>query len=217
MTDPQPTGTTSLTNPDRELCALQAEIRACRRCVDSGFIADANPVFRGRVGHRLMVVGQAPGERGHLNSVPYAGATGKTLRAWLARAGFAEDALYERFYLTSVTKCFPGASDTGKGDRSPSAKEVRLCHDHLAREIALVRPEIVLALGRLSIAWLLGAQTLDATVGTIHQTERAGHRLMVLPLPHPSGVSHWLNAPENRVKLDDALLQLNALRIKHGW
>jgi uracil-DNA glycosylase len=149
--------------------------------------------------------------------VPYAGATGKTLRAWLARAGFAEDDLYERFYLTSVTKCFPGASRAGKGDRSPSAKEVRLCQDHLAREIALVRPEIVLALGRLSISWLLGALSLDATVGTILHTERAGHRLMVLPLPHPSGVSHWLNSTENRAKLDAALLQLNALRIEHGW
>ena len=144
-----------------QLEAVQTAIRACRRCVDRGFIPEANPVFRGRAGHRLMVIGQAPGERGHLNSIPYAGATGKTLCSWLVRAGFGEEDLYERFYLTSVTKCFPGPSVSGKGDRAPSPAEIRLCRDHLEREIALVRPEIILAPGRLSATSLIGNLPLD--------------------------------------------------------
>jgi uracil-DNA glycosylase family 4 len=204
---------------DREmaLTQLQAEIRGCRLCVEQGFIQAANPVFRGRLGHRMMIVGQAPGERGHLNSVPYAGASGKTLRSWLAMAGFEEQALYERFYLTSLTKCFPGPSATGKGDRAPSAAEIRLCSRHLDREIALVRPEIILALGRLSATALVRNLPLDQLVGTLREGERAGCRFLVLPLPHPSGVSHWLNAPANKARLQEAMRRLGELRTEHGW
>jgi uracil-DNA glycosylase family 4 len=202
-----------------ELAAVHAEIRACRRCVDQGFIPDANanPVFRGRAGQRMMIVGQAPGERGHRSSVPYAGASGTALKSWLALAGFDGDALYERFYLTSLTKCFPGSSATGKGDRAPSPAEIGLCSGHLDREIALVRPEIVLALGRLSATALAGNQPLDQLVGTLRDGERAGCRFLVLPLPHPSGVSHWLNAPANKARLHEAMRLLGDLRIERGW
>lgn len=139
---PDPAKVADTDQQRRLLETYQSYIRSCTRCIDSGFIQVANPVFRGRADHRMMVVGQAPGERGHLNSVPYAGATGKTLRSWLVQAGFAENDLYERFYLTSVTKCFPGSSATGKGDRAPSPAEIHLCSDHLDAEINLVRPEI---------------------------------------------------------------------------
>lgn len=196
---------------------VHREIRACRLCVESGFIAEANPVYRGRVGHRMMIVGQAPGAGGHRNSVPYAGASGTTLRAWLASAGFDERALYERFYLTSMTKCFPGSSASGKGDRAPSGAEIRLCSAHLDREIALIQPEIVLALGRISSSSFAGNLPLDQLVGSLRRGERAGHRFLVLPLPHPSGVSHWLNAPPNRARLHEALRILSELRVARGW
>lgn len=202
---------------DLELERVQTEIRACRRCVEAGFIPQANPVFRGRAGHRLMIVGQAPGARGHQNAVPYAGPSGKTLRSWLEIAGFDPDDLTKRFYLTSVTKCFPGASATGKGDRAPSRTEVAFCARHLDREIALVRPDLILSLGRLSIETLVGKGSLAEMVGTLRRGERAGHRFLVLPLPHPSGVSHWLNALENRDRVNHAMAILRDLRIQHGW
>jgi uracil-DNA glycosylase len=203
--------------PGDALTVVQHDIRACRVCVAAGFITEANPVFRGRSGQRMMIVGQAPGERGHRNSLPYAGASGKTLRAWLAMAGFEEDALYERFYLTSMTKCFPGPSATGKGDRAPSGSEIRLCAGHLDREIALVQPEIVLPLGRISATSFAGNLPLDRLVGTLRHGERAGQRFFVLPLPHPSGVSHWLNAPANKARLADAMRLFGELRARHGW
>jgi uracil-DNA glycosylase family 4 len=201
----------------RALTEAHAKIRACRLCVSAGFIAEAHPVFRGRLGQRLMVVGQAPGERGHRSSVPYAGATGKTLRSWLAEAGFSEEEFNDRFYLTSLTKCFPGASASGKGDRAPTAAEIRFCANHLNREIELIRPELILALGRLAATSLAGNRPLDQLVGTIREGERGGHRFLVLPLPHPSGVSHWLNLESNRARLRDALQLLRELRIERGW
>jgi uracil-DNA glycosylase family 4 len=193
------------------LIELQREISGCRRCVEAGFIPVAHPIFRGGIEQRWMILGQAPGAAAETHARPYSGATGKTLRAWLARAGIDEAAFYERFYLTSVTKCFPGSSPSGKGDRSPSAAEIALCRGHLDREIALVRPELVIALGKLAASVLVGPAALADLVGTIREAERVGHRFQVLPLPHPSGVSRWLNEPENQERLAKALALLNEL------
>jgi uracil-DNA glycosylase family 4 len=207
-----PTTHSALCTRHSALVAVQAEIAGCRDCVERGYIPEARPVFRGHAGMRLMVVGQAPGTASHGAGLPYSGATGKTLAAWLERAGLQPGALYELFYLTSLTKCFPGpARNGGQGDRPPSAKEIAFCREHLDREIALVQPEIVLALGRMSAERLdptVRGQALADVVGTLRPAERAGHAFLVLPLPHPSGVSRWLNQPAHRVRLDLALALL---------
>jgi uracil-DNA glycosylase family 4 len=196
-------------SPSSALQAVQHEIAACTLCVAAGFIPRAHPIFHGHAGQRLMVVGQAPGPTAAERPLPYSGASGRTLQGWLARASFADGALYRDFYLTSITKCFPGpARHGGKGDRPPSAAEIALCAPHLDREISLVQPEIVLSLGRLA------TERLDPTarrlplaklVGALRPAERAGHAFLLLPLPHPSGVSRWLNDPANRARLNLAL------------
>lgn len=198
------------------LAALHREVAGCVRCVRAGFIPAAHPIFHGAVGNRLMVVGQAPAVLAHERPLPYTGATGKTLQAWLRTAGFDTGALHNRFYLTSLTKCFPGASASGKGDRAPSATEIGFCRGHLKRELALVRPEVVLALGRLAATELIGPAPLANLVGTVWEVEREGHRFLVLPLPHPSGVSRWLNEPANRARHHQALALLAELRIGRG-
>ena len=204
-----------------ELERLEARIGGCRRCVEAAFLTEAHPVHRGRgtVRARLMLVGQAPGATGHLHPKPFSGAAGRTLRGWLVAAGFPEDALHdgERIFLTSVTKCFPGPSLTGagKGDRMPSPPEVRLCRPYLDAEIRLVRPDVVLALGRLAATELLGRDPLAALVGPAHEIERAGQRFRVVALSHPSGVSRWLNDPANRAKHYRALETLAALRVEY--
>lgn len=216
--------TTSRSSNQIALTLVQQEIRACTRCVAAGFIPEANPIFQGHAGQRLMVVGQAPGPRANVAGEPYRGATGKALQSWLTRAGFAEGALHREFYLTSLTKCFPGpARHGGQGDRPPSATEIGLCREHLDREMTLVQPEIVLALGRMSAERLdptVRGQALADVVGTLRPAQRAGHTFLVLPLPHPSGVSRWLNQPEHRARLDLALEQLRLWReaqaLAHG-
>ncbi|HEX3721713.1 MAG TPA: uracil-DNA glycosylase family protein [Nitrolancea sp.] len=193
----------------RLLESFQAELRRCRQCVDAGFLGDAYPVFHGTVASRVMVVGQAPAARNAERPLPYSGATGRTLRTWLERAGFDPEALYTSFYLTSLTKCFPGVSPSGKGDRAPSPAEIALCRTHLERELALVRPELILPLGRLSITYFVGKRPLHELVGQLFRRGDA----VILPLPHPSGVSHWLNDDANRALLDAALERLRDLRV----
>jgi uracil-DNA glycosylase family 4 len=206
------------TSEQAALERLHEEIATCDWCVRAGFIPRAHPIFRGRAGMRLMVVGQAPGALAYERPAPYMGATGRTLGRWLKEAGFSPGSLHACCYLTSLTKCFPGPSRHGKGDRAPSAAEIALCREHLDREIALVRPRVVLTLGRLAASALVprtrGALArLAELVGSVWEAERAGHRFLVVPLPHPSGVSRWLNDGENRERVGLALARLGELRV----
>jgi len=148
-----------------------------------------------------MIVGQAPGAVELTTGLPFSGRAGAELRRWLARAGIDEDHLP---YRTSITKCFPGKAATGAGDRKPSPPEIANCASWLVREIAIVRPHILLLVGQLAIERFWGKIPLSEAVG---KSRRDGDRLLI-PLPHPSGASRWLNQTENRVLLDRALLIL---------
>lgn len=213
-----PTTTTSTT-----FSQLQEQIRVCTLCVDAGFIDCAYPILRGNSTARIMVIGQAPGPTAAERPWPYSGASGKTLRSWLARAGFDPDDLYnpDRFYLTSLTKCFPGKAVQGAGDRVPSRREIELCAPHLDAELQVVQPELILSLGRLSINRMLPSTrklTLYDVVGVPRPVEYApAGTATVLALPHPSGVSRWLNAPVNRERLYLALDWLSQARSAHAW
>lgn len=200
----------------------QMEIRRCTRCVESGFISEAHPILRGNASARIMVIGQAPGPTAAERPVPFSGASGRTLQEWMSRAGFPDGAIHDpdRFYLTSLTKCFPGRSNSGKGDRAPSRAEIDLCRTNLNTELALLRPELILALGRLAISTLvppIRSQTLDKIIGTAYQSGYdAANEAMVLPLPHPSGVSRWHNLPDNQQSLARALEWLARWREQQG-
>jgi uracil-DNA glycosylase family 4 len=106
-----------------------------------------------------------------------------------------------------VTKCYPGKHPKGKGDRKPSRAEQKLCRPFLNRELALVQPSVLLAVGGLAIETLLGQRLrLDEAVGRAFMVD--GRH--ILPLPHPSGASLWPNQPENQARLQQALALLRA-------
>jgi len=199
-----PVGTTRA-RPDREqLARLHARIRACTKCVAAGYIAHAAPVVAGDITDRVMIVGQAPGVVELTTRTPFSGRAGAELRRWLARAGVGEDELP---YRTSITKCFPGKATGGAGDRRPSPGEIALCAPWLEQELALVRPAIVLPVGTLAIDRLWGKAPLSEVVGRSKRSPALGGALLI-PLPHPSGASRWLNDPANRQRLEAALRRL---------
>jgi len=180
---------------------LQAQIRACTKCVQAGYIGRAVPVVDGEITDRVMIVGQAPGIVELVTRMPFSGRAGAELRRWLARAGIAEGDLP---YRTAITKCFPGKAAGGAGDRRPSPPEIALCAPWLEAELALVRPEIVVLVGTLAIARLWGPVPLSEVVGRSRRSPALGDALLI-PLPHPSGASRWLNDPKNRTRLERGL------------
>src|SRR5438132_1871854 len=184
-----------------KLKRLHARVRACTKCVAAGYLDAAAPVVAGDITDRVMIVGQAPGIVELTTRTPFSGRAGAELRRWLARAGIDEQHLP---YRTAITKCFPGKAASGAGDRRPSPPEIALCAPWLEAELALVRPEIILLVGTLAIDRLWGKTALSDIVGRSKRSPALGNALLI-PLPHPSGASRWLNDPANRARLERAL------------
>jgi uracil-DNA glycosylase len=185
-------------NQERTLARLHSRIRACTKCVDAGHLPAAFPIVAGAASDRVMIIGQAPGAVEITTGLPFSGRAGAELRRWLAEAGIDEAHLP---YRTSITKCFPGKAASGTGDRRPSPPEIALCAPWLDAELALVHPRVVLLVGTLAIERFWGRVALSEVVG---KSRSDGDRVLI-PLPHPSGASRWLNDPGNRARLRRAL------------
>lgn len=192
------------------LRALQAELLRCRACEAAGLLARANPIAGDQGARRIVLLGQAPGARSDRAGIPFAGPSGRVLESWMQQAGFSPGSLRRDLYLTSVTRCDPGRSGTGRGDRPPGRAERALCAHWWRTELALLQPRVILLAGRLAIEELFPPAPLEALIGS---WRREGEAWLV-PLPHPSGVSRWLNDPSHRALLDRALAQLSRWRVE---
>jgi len=152
-----------------------------------------------------MLVGQAPGQTESAGGRPFAGRAGKTLFKWLARAGLDEPTARELLYISAVTRCYPGPHRAGRGDRVPSPGERARCGGWLADELRIIRPAVIIPVGRLAIESFLGAVPLASVVGQEHHVDHAAGPSLVIPLPHPSGASSWIHVAEHKVLLERAL------------
>ena len=185
----------------RSLASLQRDNRGCRACLEAGYPLESKPVFEGMAGQAVYLFGQAPGPVEGVEGRPWRGRAGATLRRWLE---LDEPAFYATFYCASVTRCDPGRASSGRGDRTPTPTEQRLCEFWRDHELALLRPQLVVTVGGLALRRLLGLTNLTDAVGR----RFALGEVPVVPLPHPSGASGWLNDAANRRSLDAALAVL---------
>lgn len=158
-----------------------------------------------------MIVGQAPGAVEGEERRPWRGRAGRALRRWLE---LDEECFYETFYCVSITRCYPGKSPSGRGDRRATPREVDLCRFWREWELRLVRPRLVVPVGGLAAWQLLGLRRVGDYVGRTYELGDA----LAVPLPHPSGASGWLNEPSNRVLLERALelLRVEIPRLRSG-
>ena len=202
----------AMTHNERELFQLHKEMGSCRKCLDAGYPITFGAVFSGPASARVMVVGQAPGVTESRVKRPFNGTSGSRLFRWLAEAGWGESDFRAHHYMTAVTKCYPGKGKGGKGDRVPTRAEQKLCRPFLERELMLVSPEVIVPVGRLAVELFHGRQfKLVDIVGTFKQDDQ-GRR--ILPLPHPSGASLWLNRPDHQAQVTQALTILRQLKVE---
>ncbi|MFI5284478.1 MAG: uracil-DNA glycosylase family protein [Candidatus Dormibacterales bacterium] len=190
------------------LQAHQAACRDCRQCADAGIIQEANPTFMGDWGAPFFLVGQAPGPVERVSRRPFSGRAGKELDRWMVRAGFDDADEFRRMtYVTSLMRCFPGRNRAGTGDLKPPAAAIANCAPWLAAELGLLKPRVLVLVGQMAIARFIGVARLEDAVG-----RRFGADPVMVPLPHPSGQSRWLNDARNRRRLSTALAILGELR-----
>lgn len=168
------------------------------------------PVVHGPpVASKVMLVGQAPGPREGSFGRPFAWTAGKTLFRWFEETtGANEEKFRERIYMAAVARCFPGKANGG-GDRKPDAEEIERCRTFLEREVAILKPDLVLAVGTLAIGEVLGPlvakKKLDEIIGRSFRTKWHGRELDVVALPHPSGASPWHKMEPGKTLLSKAL------------
>jgi uracil-DNA glycosylase len=168
------------------------------------------PVVHGPpVASRVILVGQAPGPREGAFGRPFAWTAGRTLFRWFEETtGMPEETFRERVYIAAVARCFPGKA-SGGGDRRPDASEIASCRTYLQREVSILQPSLVLAVGQLAIGEVLGPaaarQKLAALVGRVIRASWHGVELDVVPLPHPSGASPWHKLEPGKTLLNEAL------------
>lgn len=197
-----------------QLLDFNARLRACRKCHLAGYLDEREsvPIARDPEADaplpRILLVGQSPGLRATNENRPFAGIAGDKMRVWFEMGGIPRDDFWRKIHFSAVTKCYPGRLPGARGDRVPTPEEQLLCRPWLDGQLELLTPDIVLLVGLLAIQTFLGrVPSLSAVVGT--QVIKDGVRY--LPLPHPSGVSRWLNEPQNVEAVQ------RSMRILHEW
>ena len=178
----------------RSLASLERDLARCRACVEAGYPLESLPVCTPGVQQRAYLFGQAPGVVEGEERLPWRGRAGRTLRRWLE---LEEHEFYATFYCASVTRCYPGRAASGRGDRTPTQREQELCSFWRNWELELLRPSLIVTVGGLALRRLLGLPSLTPCVGERYELQGTP----VVPLPHPSGASGWLNNPANRRRL----------------
>jgi uracil-DNA glycosylase len=188
----------------RSLAGMTRDLRVCRACVEAGYPLESLPVLAPGGAQRAYLFGQAPGIVEGEERRPWRGRAGKTLRRWLE---LEEDVFYETFYCASVTRCYPGRPASGRGDRTPTPTEQRLCSRWRDTELRLLRPRLVVTVGGLATRALLGIKSVSEAVGARFELDGA----IAIPLPHPSGASSWLNDRANRERVAAAAAEIRAV------
>jgi uracil-DNA glycosylase len=178
-----------------------AHLLQCRRC--SRVVPP--PVSGGAIVSDVMLVGQAPGVREPVLKRPFAHTAGKTLFRWFAEfCGLDEAAMRSRIYFAAVIRCFPGKA-AGGGDRVPNPQEIRNCSSWMNDEIEVLRPRLVVPVGRLAIGQFVAFEKLDEVIGRKFRIDHRGVAFDLIPLPHPSGASPWHKLSPGRELLTKAM------------
>ena len=192
-----------MTKSDDSLAHVHADIERCLDCRNlAPGLRKPIKMDRGDVG-QVLIVGQAPGNAEHTRERAFAGAAGTTLNQWLVASGADPIAPRRGVYMTSVLKClcptkslFPHMADR--------------CRGFLSRQIGLIRPALVITLGRPAFQELRVVDTLDYddALCIVYSTAEhvlvtnANHHYKLVHWPHPSGLNRWHNSASNRARLE---------------
>ena len=191
-------------NLQQDLTQHKAGIKACTQCSEM----TGPPVTCATGLTKILLVGQAPGDKEPKLGRPFAWTAGKTLFKWFDLIGLAEAEFREQVYMAAVCRCFPGKNPKG-GDRVPSSDEIAKCSVWLQQEMDYLQPELLLPVGKLAIAQFMPVKKLTDVIGHVHDITYAGHAMQAIPLPHPSGLSTWYRTQPGKTLLQDALQLIN--------
>lgn len=159
-----------------ELNQLHATIRSCENCGLHATRTQAVP-GSGPCPADVMIVGEAPGFNEDRQGEPFVGAAGKLLDTLLARISLSRS----QVFITNVLKCRPPMN------RDPMPTEAEACSPYLARQLELIKPKVVLILGRHALERLMPGQ---GSISRVHGSLIKRGDVAYVPLYHPAAALH---------------------------
>ncbi len=193
---PRPTGVDTMDWP-----TLRDTVAACQAC---GLCQSRKQTVFG-TGHtqaRWMLVGEAPGEQEDRQGEPFVGRAGQLLDRMLAAVGLtrSEAPPEQQVYIANVLKCRPPAN------RNPLPQEVAQCEPFLLRQMALVQPDLILAMGRFAVQSLLKtSEPIGKLRGRVHEVQG----IPVVVTYHPA---YLLRNPADKALVWDDLCRARELQ-----
>jgi uracil-DNA glycosylase len=197
----------------KKLRLVHAKLDACKACPNMiGPVVHGAPVLTD-----VFLLGQAPGPHEGDIGRPFAWTAGKTMFKWFEEVtGASEERIRDSVYFAAVARCFPGKAKGG-GDRVPSVEEIEACRPFIEKEIAILRPKLILPVGQLAISSVLRdpknpgeKRLLVDVIGAQTRASFHGVEADVIALPHPSGASTWHRMEPGKTLLGKALALLAA-------
>jgi uracil-DNA glycosylase len=201
---PLPRGTRAAGVEQMDWPALREAVAGCRACA----LCEnrRNTVFGvGNEQAHWMVVGEAPGENEDRQGEPFVGQAGRLLDSMLRAIGLTRETAppEQQVFICNVLKCRP------PGNRNPEPQEVAQCEPFLKRQVALVKPRIILAMGRFAVQSLLRTtEPIGRLRGRVHDYE--GVPLIVTY--HPAYLLR--NLPDKAKAWEDLCLALDTLEAR---
>ena len=159
----------------KALAAVEAQIRKCTQCPLHKGRTKAVP-GAGPLDPYLMFIGEAPGFHEDQQGIPFVGAAGQLLNELLDKAGIDR----QRVYISNVIKCRP------PGNRDPMPGEVAACKGYLDQQIELIRPQVIVTLGRYSMERAFP----NEKVSVVHGRARKVGDQIYFPMYHPAAALH---------------------------
>jgi DNA polymerase len=186
--------------------AIAAEITVCPRCRLSETRKKAVP-GEGGVKSRVMFVGEGPGRNEDLEGRPFVGQAGKFLDTLLAEAGLIRNEVF----VCNVVRCRPPEN------RDPLPDEVEACTPYLNRQITLIKPKLIVPLGKHSTAYMfskakLPFDSITKARGKLYETKLWGMQMTIFPTFHPAAAL-YNGEYKNQLAEDFRLLGKELLRI----
>ena len=172
---------------------IAAEVRACQKCPLGRGRKNAVP-GEGPANARIMFIGEGPGFHEDQQGRPFVGASGRYLEKLLAEIGLTRHDVF----IANVIKCRP------PGNRDPKPAELEACRGYLDRQIALIKPSIIVTLGRFSMARYFPGQSISRIHG---RAKRVGH-VFYFPMFHPAAA---LRNPAWRQAMSDDIQRIPKL------
>lgn len=191
--------------PEEVLKDIAEQTGTCTRCKLHFSRKNAVP-GAGDPNTSIMFIGEGPGFHENEQGLPFVGAAGKFLDELLEQAGLSR----ETVFITNVVKCRP------PGNRDPNSEELEACKPYLERQIAVINPDVIVTLGRISMSYFIA----NGKISSIHGTHYWSNGRMVVPMYHPAAALHQPSlrsvVKEDFIKLPEMITKAQQTRLENS-